>query len=110
MLLLNNLQHRIGTMADLLNFHRGNNESIDELLSRFDLTRMRAQAHGQMALFLQGLSFVLLRSVGVDDTQLLQLLQPFNGQCPNTDAQFGALQHGLRRMGHSLEHHPGNIA
>ena len=60
--------------------------------------------------FIQGLSFVLLRSVGVNDTQLQQLLQPFNGQYPNNDAQFRALQQGLRRMGHILEHHPGNIA
>ncbi len=29
-------ENRIGTMADLLNFHRDNNESVDELLSRFD--------------------------------------------------------------------------
>ena len=71
---------------------------------------MRAQEHGQMALSVQGLSFVLLRSVGVNDTQLLQLLQPFQGQYPNNDAQFRALQQGLRRMGHILEHRPGNIA
>ena len=103
-------ENRIGTMADLLNFHRCNNESSDELLSRLDLIRMRAQEHGQMALSVQGVSFVLLRSVGVNDTQLLQLLQHFNGQYPNNDAQFRALQQGLRRMGHILEHHPGNIA
>ena len=60
-------ENRIGTMADLLNFHRGNGESIDELLSRFDLIRMRAHEHGQLALSIQGLSFVLRRSVGVND-------------------------------------------
>ena len=103
-------ESRVGTMADLLNFQRLGNENIDELLSRFDLVRTRAAEYGQMALSVQGLSFVLLRAVGVTDTQLLNLLQPFNGNYPDTETRFRALQQGLRRMGHILEHHPGNIA
>ena len=67
---------RTGTMADLLNFQRQNSEPIHELLSRFDLIRMRADEYGQLALSVQGLSFVLLRAVGVNDSQLLQPPMP----------------------------------
>ena len=87
-------ESRIGTMADL-NFQRQNSEPIDELLSRFDLVRMRANEYGQLALSVQGLSFVLLRAVGINDSQLLQLLMQFCGNYPANEAQFRTLQQSL---------------
>ena len=59
---------------------------------------------------MQGLSFILLRAVGVNDSQLLQLLQPFNGNYPTKDAWYANLQQVLTRMTHILEHHPGTIS
>ena len=58
----------------------------------------------------EGLSYMLLRIVGVNDQQLLQLLAPFNGTFPQTQQQYSAMIGSMRRMGHILENQPGNIA
>ena len=97
-------------MADLFGFHRNPNERIDEVLSRFDVIRLRSQEQGQMMMSIQGLSFLLLKAIGVTDQQLLTLLMPFNGNYPGTEMQYQQLQMSLRRMGHVLENNPGNIA
>ena len=97
-------------MADLFGFHRNPNERIDEVLSRFDVIRLRSQEQGQMMMSIQGLSFLLLKAIGVTDQQLLTLLLPFNGNYPGTELQYQQLQTSLRRMGHVLENNPGNIA
>ena len=52
----------------------------------------------------------LLRAVGVNHCQLMQILAPWQGQLPHTDAQFEVMTHRLRRMGHIFEHAPGNLA
>ncbi len=36
---------RIGAMADLFGFQRGPNERIDEIMTRFDVIRLRSQEH-----------------------------------------------------------------
>ena len=38
------------------------------------------------------------------------ILQPFGGQLPQTDAQFQQLSAQLRRYGHISENAPGNVA
>ena len=63
-----------------------------------------------MMIATQGLSFLLLRAIGVSDQQLLTLLQPFNGNYPADQNQYQLLQTSLRRMGHVLENNPGKIA
>ena len=52
----------------------------------------------------------ILRAIGVDDTQLIQLLQPTGGLFPSDQQQYRTLQVALRRMGHILENNPGNVA
>ena len=36
----------------------------------------------------EGLSYVLTRAIGVTDSQLLEILRPFGGNFPNTQAQI----------------------
>ena len=53
---------------------------------------------------------MLLKVVGVSDSQLLQLLQPLDNQLPNTPQQYRELLQRIRRMAHVMEHRPNNIA
>ena len=51
----------------------------------------------------QGLSWILLKAVGVSVEQLDRLLQPLNGNLPQDEQQFVALLERLRRQGHLYE-------
>ena len=46
----------------------------------------------------------------MNQTQLLNILQPLQGRFPNTEQEFDAMELTLRRMGHILEHAPMNLA
>ena len=98
-------------MAELMSFNRRANESIDALLTRFATVQHRAQEGGTgMALSQEGYTWILLRACGINQQQLLQLLQPFQGRFLNSDVDFQALSLAVRRMGHVLEGAAGNIA
>ena len=60
-------EERTQAVQQLLNFNRRQNERIDDLLTRFDIVRHRAQQTGQLAIGFEGLSFLLLRAVGVNE-------------------------------------------
>ncbi|CAE7255900.1 unnamed protein product [Symbiodinium microadriaticum] len=101
---------RLTSITDLFNFARLGNERIDELITRFDLTRQRSFDLGQLTMSVTGLAYILLRACEVSDSQLMQLLLPLQGRFPNTEDEFQVLKTQLRRMGHIVEHAPGNIA
>ena len=103
---------RLGSITELLSFSRNNHqhERIDEILVRFDVARQRAHDEGQLTVSITGLTWLLLRAVGVSDVQLLQILTPFGGNFPQTEQELQLLKQQLRRMGHVLENSPGNIA
>ena len=103
---------RLTSITDLFHFKRNvaANERIDEVITRFDMLRQRAFDMGQLTISVTGLTWLLLRACEVSDTQLLQLLGPFQGRFPQDEAEFSALKVQLRRMGHILERSPGNIA
>ncbi|CAE7455818.1 unnamed protein product [Symbiodinium natans] len=101
---------RLSAVTELLTFDRQGAESVDNIINRFDVVRQRAHDQGQLVMSITGLTWLLLRAIGVSDHQLLTLLAPFNGVFPQTDAELAQLKTQLRRMGHILEHAPGNIA
>ena len=103
---------RLGSITELLSFARlpHKQERIDEILVRFDVVRQPAFDEGQLTVSITGLTWLLLRAVGISDTQLLQLLAPFGGNFPQTELELQQLKQQLRRMGHILEHAPGNVA
>ena len=118
-LLFHGLQQRFGPLQEearlsalnqFMNFGRKPNEGINELITRFETSHSRAVSEGGFQMSYEGLSFMLLKIVGPSDAQILQILQPTNNNFPVTQAEFYAMLHSLRRMGHILEHHPGNIA
>ena len=101
---------RLSAIAELFTFSAQNNERIDDLLTRFDILRERAQAEGQMHMSVQALVWLLLKACNITDNQLQQLLGPTQGHFPATADEFAALQLQMRRMGHIVENSPGNIA
>ena len=52
---------------------------------------MRAAETGGLPLSYAGLAWLLLRAVGVSDSQLIQLLQAFGGALPADEQQFSEL-------------------
>ena len=103
-------ESRLKAMTEIFNFQRLSGESVDDLLTRFDITRQVAADEGGVGLNVQALSWFLLKACRPSDDQLLRLLSPFQGRYPQNDAEFRQLQDGIRRMGHILEGHTGNIA
>ena len=101
---------RVAALAELFTFARRGRERIDDLLTRFDLTRQRANVEGGVAMSTQGITWILLRACHINEQQLMTLLQPFNGLYPATDQQYHHLVTALRRMGHVIERNPGNLA
>ena len=103
-------ENRLQAAQALLTFARRQGETIDTLISRFEITRARAAAEGGGALSLETSALTLLRACGVSSEQFQALTQPFGLRLPNTEAKFNAMCHHLRRMGHIVERFPNNIA
>ena len=98
------------SLSELIGFSRRSGERTDELLTRFETVRSRAAANGQLQMSIPGITWILLKAIGINDTQLVQLLMPTGGMMPTTAAQYRDLLQRLRRMAHIIEHVPENIA
>ena len=97
---------RIGSIGELMTFARQPHEWIDLLLQRFESLRIRAQEQGGLALSVPGISWLLIRAIGVTEAQLMTLLTPFQGTLPANEARFEELKAALRRMGHIIDGAP----
>ena len=69
---------RLRAMTDLFNFDRRHGESVDDLLTRFDVTRKFATQEGGVGVNVQALNWFLLKAARPSDQRLPQLLQPFD--------------------------------
>ena len=103
-------ESRLTAMTEMLAFNRKPSESINALLARYEVVRQRAAVEGQVVMSTEGCALQLLRACGIQAQHLFTLLQPFNGQLPQNDAQFQQLCTSLRRYGHISEGVPGNVA
>ena len=101
---------RLRATQDLLGFSRRGNETVDALISRFEIVRQRARIEGGGAVSIETASLMLLKAVGVSPEQFQSLTQPFGLRLPNTEDEFLQLTHHLRRMGHIVERSQLNIA
>ena len=101
---------RMQATQDLLNFTAEPREKIDDLLTRFDIVRHRAETEGNLGMNIQTISELLLRACRLNEEQLLRMLEPTQGLPPRTDQEFTAMCTRLRRMGHIVEGSTGNIA
>ena len=90
-------------ISELLNFIRMPGESMDELLVRFDILRTRAAVRGGLGINMQGLSWMLLRSLQMGPEDWDKFLQFNGGQLPNNQDTMNQLVERLRRFGHLQE-------
>ena len=99
------MEQEVSTKAisELLNFVRLPHESVDELLVRFDILRNRAQIRGGLGINIQGLSWMLLRSLQVGPEEWDKFLHFNGGQLPNDQQTMNQLIERLRRYGHLQE-------
>ena len=118
--LLQGLSHRFAPLDDesrlraaqeLLSFSRRPHESIDALITRFELVRSRARQEGGGAqVSTETASLLLLRACNCTSEQFQSLTLPFGYRLPSTDQQFNMLCSHVRRLGHIIERQPLNIA
>ena len=101
---------RMNAVTELMQFHRNANENIDALLVRYMSLRYKAQQGGGGQMSWEMYSWLLLRACGVNQNQLLNILQPLQGRFPNNEQEFNGMELTLRRMGHILENAPMNLA
>ena len=102
---------RMQAMTELMSFHANRNESIDSVISRFRIIRWRgAQGNAGIQMTWEGYAWIFLRAIGVNGMQLVQILQPFQGQFPTTEPQMEDMFLTLRRQGHIMENSPNNLA
>ena len=101
---------RLKVVKEFMDFDRKASESIDDLLTRFEIVRHRATDTGNFQMSFEGIAYMLLRACRVNDQQFLMLTQPTGGRLPNNEPEYRNLFGALRRLGHVIEHRPDNIA
>ena len=103
-------ESRLRATQDLLSFTRRTGETVDTLVSRFEITRRRAQDEGGGNMPVETSALLLLRACNVSPEQFQSLTQPFGLRLPSTEAELSQMVHSLRRLGHIVERFPNNIA
>ncbi|CAE7258960.1 unnamed protein product [Symbiodinium natans] len=103
-------ENRLRAVQDLLSFSRRQGETIDALISRFDITRQMAHREGGGAISIETAALILLRACAVTSEQFQTLTQPFGLRLPMSDPESQQMCHHLRRLAHIVERHPNNIA
>ena len=98
-------------MTDLMSFSRHAGERTDALVAGYRTPRRRTAQGGRgMLMNSEGYSRLLLGACGVNPTQLLQVLQPYQGRYSSTQKGFEDMQLAIRRMARILEGQAGNLA
>ena len=98
-----NQEQQIASISEFLSFRRKHGETIDEVLTRWELVRLRAQNLGQAAVTEAGLSWLVLSFLQLPASQWPLLLAPTNGRLPSIQAEYSAFLEYLRRHGHLYE-------
>ena len=103
-------EQRLKVAKELMDFDRKPHEKIDDLLTRFEIVRHRANEVGNCQMSIDLLSYMLLRACRVTEQQFLMLTEPTGGRLPTTDAEYRNMYAALRRLGHVIENTHDNIA
>jgi hypothetical protein len=74
-------------MAELHNFHSRQGESVSEIISRFTIIVETARDEAGQTMSTEAYTWNLLRALDINETQLMNLLQPFGGIFPQNDAE-----------------------
>ena len=72
---------------ELQNFTRRRGETVNELLTRFELVRDRAATDGNHTITREGFALAVVRAVGIHEDQQMLLLAPIQGRMPNNEQE-----------------------
>ena len=78
---------RLKSMIEIFQFSRLPGDSIDDLLTRFDIACQTAAEEGGIGLNKTGLSWFLLKACRPNDDQLIRLLSPYNERYTSADVE-----------------------
>ena len=87
-------------IAEILQFQRKPGEDTDGVISRYELTRVKAMNGAGFDMSWVGFSFLLLTILGVHKSQWPLILAPTLGRLPNDNIQYQAFCEYVRRHGH----------
>ena len=96
-------------MNEIMTFHRNSGEKTDDLIHRFEILRVRASQQAGMQMPVNAYTWLLLKAVGINNNQLISLIEPYGGRLPTTNANYQDMLKKLRRMSHIIEGAPGNL-
>ena len=99
-------ENRLSAMLEMMTFHKQANESIQVLLTRFETVRQRSRDDGQYVMSHECYALTLLRAIGINERQLMELLQPLGQRLPRDEQEFDNMCRSLVRMGRFLENFP----
>ena len=97
------LDASIQSAVELLTLRRLDNETIDNVLGRYELVRNRADSLAGMQLGEGVLSWLLLTHLGINKRDWPILLAPTRGSLPTTPDEYRALLQQVKRQAHLLE-------
>jgi hypothetical protein len=110
--LLEELRNRFGTLvqeqqiasiSEFFHFRRKPNESIDEAITRFDITRGRARRDAGLTINEPGVAWIILNSLRVNSAMWPLLLAPFNGNLPSDANELRVFIAYIRQNCHLVE-------
>ena len=90
----------IFVLNEIFSFRRLPNEDVDSVISRFELTRDRANVGANFDMSWVGFAYLLLTCIGLAKSTWPLLLGPTQGSLPQDEAQYQAFVQYLRRQGH----------
>ena len=102
------VESSISAIQNLWNFSRRGGEAIDQILSRFEVTKKRANDQGNFQMGLSGEAWILLRALHIHPNSWTQFLAPCGGTLPTTDQQYREMLTLIRRTYHL--HEPRGLA
>ena len=86
--------------TSLADFRReGRHESIDNLLTRWDLARSDAASVGADIEIFHIPTTLLMRAIGMSTSEITQFLIPTNGLMPSNRQEYDAMLRRIRMMG-----------
>ena len=96
-------ESNLRALADLHGFCRLPGESVDTVLTRFEVIVQRARTRANVPLQNQHAAWMLLLALRIPTEYWVHLLTPFRGALPTTDQEYRQFLEYVKRFGHLAE-------
>eukprot|EP00971_Amphidinium_carterae_P009267 182995-Amphidinium_carterae.1 len=103
-----NGEQSVKALANVMAFSVASHESVDEVLSRFEVLMSRAADEANFVAQPQAKAWMLMSGLRLPPEEWMHLLHPLNGKLPTTDNEYTQLVQFIRRRGRVHQH--GSIA